>query len=459
MPTLPNNSLIEISELAESLAVRLPQFKRFRYDGFSCRWDENCAEIAYDFQLGENEVFKPSATFRFPECHLNTDTEAAKKLVFQMGMVELLSYWKCACPQTIEVSCGHLNPSSVLWWQELMREGFGEFFWMNKMNIAHEATACAEILANKSIHFSNTLSNDDTDTVLVPIGGGKDSLLTLSLLLDAGVKVIPFAVNPGHSTRRTLEHFGLEKSSVIVERRLDKRLLELNREGFFNGHTPFSALLAFYSTFAAWAMGCRNIALSNESSADETSIGTVNHQFTKSTAFEQNFRSYVTRELNDVVEYFSFLRPLNELQIARSVSAVAREEMNLGLAVSCNRQITTGTWCGECPKCLSSSLLLLPFLGEEWLIQQFPKNPLDSSDLWELFAGLIGLTPQKPFECVPSRLDMRCALALIKNSTTVHWQSYALLRLWAEKGFPACATDFEVKNHLAAWNADHVINY
>lgn len=99
-------------------------------------------------------------------------------------------------------------------------------------------------------------------------------------------------------------------------------MLELNEKGFLNGHTPFSAMLAFTSYFVAYLSGKKYIAVSNEQSSNESNIKgeKINHQYSKSFEFEEEFRWYINNYLEDHVQYFSMLRPLNELQIAKLFS-------------------------------------------------------------------------------------------------------------------------------------------
>src|SRR5699024_1564771 len=98
----------------------------------------------------------------------------------------------------------------------------------------------------------------------------------------------------------------------------DKNLLELNSKGFLNGHTPFSAMVAFLSYLTAYLLGKKYIALSNEDSANESNVKNekINHQYSKTLEFENDFREYQERYLKAEVDYFSMLRPISELQIA-----------------------------------------------------------------------------------------------------------------------------------------------
>ena len=92
-------------------------------------------------------------------------------------------------------------------------------------------------------------------------------------------------------------------------------MLELNKKGYLNGHTPFSAIMAFSSIIAAYLNGLKFIALSKESSANESTIkdSYINPQYSKSYEFEKDYRYYDSTLVNSGVYYFSFLRPINEL--------------------------------------------------------------------------------------------------------------------------------------------------
>ena len=65
-------------------------------------------------------------------------------------------------------------------------------------------------------------------------------------------------------------------------------MLQLNSEGYINGHTPFSAIVAFSSVLTAALNGQKYITLSNENSANESTVkdSKVNHQYSKSYEFE-----------------------------------------------------------------------------------------------------------------------------------------------------------------------------
>ena len=111
----------------------------------------------------------------------------------------------------------------------------------------------------------------------------------------------------------------LDEKVIVAKRTLDKRMLELNKQGFLNGHTPFSAMAAFSCILTGYLYGLPYAALSNESSANESTVAgsTVNHQYSKSFKFEEDFTAYERKYIGSGVLYFSLLRPWSEYQIAR----------------------------------------------------------------------------------------------------------------------------------------------
>ena len=223
-----------------------------------------------------------------------------------------------------------------------------------------------------------------------------------------------FIVNPRGATLDSAKSAGMEESTVTIDRKIDPRLLELNSRGYLNGHTPFSALLAFQGVFAAIVYGCKNIILSNEDSSSEGNTffndEEINHQWSKSFTAEKLLNTFFKEYLNPQIEYFSILRPFFEIQIGRFFS---RQKKYLKIFRSCNRGSKTNSWCGECPKCLFVFIILSPFLKEDELIGIFNKNLFENNELESVFEALLNHDKIKPFECVGTKREVFTALSLI----------------------------------------------
>ena len=401
------------------------QYPRFAYRGYEIEENDSCLKITYRFEtLGLSE-FAPVWVFPKAEgdCRRWSEDRLMQDMIFSLGMVELISYWKIACPPTVTVEAGRLNQDQIDWWKDLYFNGLGEFFYVNGIKEADpnhfmDIQCAGQLKAPCTDQYKERHEECGVETVgkgngvLVPIGGGKDSAVTLELLRLAGKPVCAYIINPRGATIHTTEVAGLDAAHVIsAKRTLDSNMLELNCQGYLNGHTPFSALVAFSGIIAARMHGLTMVALSNESSANESTVqgSTVNHQYSKSFKFEEDFHYYQTTYLKGSAYYFSMLRPLSEFQIARFF---AGQKQYHGIFRSCNAGSKTDSWCGHCPKCLFVYLILSPFLTPQEVMDIFGRNMLDDWDMKETLDQLIGIEEEKPFECVGSRDEINTAIVL-----------------------------------------------
>ncbi|MDE5575013.1 MAG: UDP-N-acetylmuramoyl-L-alanine--D-glutamate ligase, partial [Bacteroidales bacterium] len=373
--------------------------------------------------------------------------------IFHCGMVELVSYWKCACSPQVRIDCGQLAPRQKDWFKKLYFLGLGEFFYLNGIRTDRDSfmeISCAPDAPKRS---ATDRPNDLLlqDTFQVPVGGGKDSVVTLEILREAFPgKIRPMIINPRGATRNCCLQAGFEDGDcIVVNRSIDKTLLALNAQGFLNGHTPFSAMLAFTSLITAALNQSRHIALSNENSANESTVPgmEVNHQYSKSLEFENDLRQYVESYISPQFNYFSFLRPLSELGIARLFASLPRYH---SVFRSCNAGSKTDSWCGKCPKCLFAFIILAPFMGIEKTSRLFGKNLLDDPELIPFLDELSGIAPVKPFECVGTLSEVNWALQQLKNQADKHCllQHYFSLPISKNLVPDSVLEEFSAQNNL-----------
>ena len=407
-------------------------YREFIYESYTYDVQPDGLHIAFSFRIvGDNQgqkplLFEPTA---FIPCRpfLHADRiprQLLESLVFNIGMIELVSYWKCYCPPVVTVMPFRLDEKQVAFWKKLYYNGLGEFFYTNGIEASVDdfmqiAFPDAAAPYTKSSDKCSTPSGDAAGTGhIVPIGGGKDSVVTLELLggpasQQPNNRSIPLIMNPRGATVSCIERAGYNLDDVIViKRTIHPLLLELNKVGALNGHTPFSAMLAFYTLLASAMTGSHfRIALSNENSANESTVAglNVNHQYSKSIEFEDDFRHYVAQYISSQFDYYSFLRPLSELQIAM---LFARYEKYHDVFRSCNVGSKEDVWCGHCAKCLFAYIILSPFIEPERLNLIFGKNMLDDSSLRHEFDQLRGVAETKPFECVGTVEEVNSALAM-----------------------------------------------
>ncbi len=406
-----------IKNNSQKYQILRQEYNVFTYEKFEYVLTSSHLRIKYTFNLSDRYCFEPEMIV-----HLKDDQASAiptallENLVFSIGMIELISYWKAACPPLIIVRPFQLDEAQVRFWKKIYFHGLGEFFHLNGIQASeHDFVMVESRSAGISRASSATVRRD---RVLVPVGGGKDSIVTLELLKDE-VDAVPFAINPRGAIRETILHAGfLPEEIITVERTIHPQLLELNNLGFLNGHTPFSALVAFVSILAAALTQSRFVALSNEASANEPTVaGGANHQYSKSLDFENDFRNYSRRYLTPDIVYFSFLRPLHEIGIARLFS---RHPGYFDKFKSCNVGSKEDKWCGSCPKCLFTAVILSPYVGSGEIIKIFGYDILNNPDLVPLLESLAGMTENKPFECVGTIDEVNTALVLAIDRNIRH---------------------------------------
>ena len=395
-------------------------YPEFVYESYQYDVQPDGLHIVFDFRISEF-LFHPKAFVPArPFLNLEQPKSILDKLVFNIGMIELVSYWKCACPPKVLVQCGPLSDNQVLFWKKIYFNGLGEFFYTNGIHATMEdfmeieclnesLSECLSADASKQSNNQAIEQSSNQANYLVPIGGGKDSVVSLTLLKGEG---IPLIMNPRGATIGCIEAAGLTMNDVVViHRSIDPLLLDLNSRGFLNGHTPFSAMLAFYTLLASQLSGISHIALSNEGSANEATVLSmgINHQYSKSLEFENDFRTYVRQHIATTYNYFSLLRPLSELQIAMLFS---RLDEYHEVFRSCNVGSKQDIWCGHCAKCLFAYIILSPFLAPQRLTAIFGKNMLDDDTMRHEFLQLTGEAETKPFECVGTVSEVHTALAM-----------------------------------------------
>jgi UDP-N-acetyl-alpha-D-muramoyl-L-alanyl-L-glutamate epimerase len=384
----------------------------FTYDKYDITDQGDKLVITYYFNIEGLATFTPKWEFRKKHVDINYEKEEiVNQLAFQLGLVELISYWKCACPPFVHIKAGKLDQAQIDWWKQQYFLGLGEFFYTNGIETSAKEFMKVEIFASddkKDYYKSEKLKNG----CMIPIGGGKDSVVTLELLSDRKESNLCFMVNKKLTSIQCATVAGYKEEDIlIVNRSLDGNLLALNKEGYLNGHTPFSAIVAFSSVLSAYLHDKEYVVLSNEASANESTVeGTeVNHQYSKTYKFELDFIHYEKKYVNSGVHYFSLLRPFSEFQIAKFF---AKQEKYHFIFHSCNVGSKKDLWCGACSKCLFVYIILSPFIDSERLAQIFGNDMLNQEELIPIFDKLIGAAPEKPFECVGTCDEVNTAICM-----------------------------------------------
>lgn len=422
----------------EKIDLLRKKYPRFVYKDFHYKIKNGNLKIVFDFFIWPDICFQPEILIknidkkRFGEI----PKEILDNLIFHLGLIEIPSYWKTTLAPKIDIKAGYLNDEQKKWWRDLIINGMGQFFYENKIDW-RKPDFLKIISSGKKL--SKPYLNKLHDWYLVPFAGGRDSIVTLENLKKQGKDIFLFTVNPIEKIQETVKVSGI-KNQIMIERKIDKTLLNLNKKGYLNGHTPFTSLLSFLSVFCAVLFDYKNIAFSNEKSANEGNVEyfgkIINHQWAKSSEFEKMFKIYCKKYLARDINYFSFLRKKTDLEISKIFIKYPRY---FPVFSSCNAGMKIGAkgnfgakkrWCGKCPKCLFVYLTLYPFLGKKELFKIFGKDIFEDKKLLPLMKALLGMAKIKPFECVGTRKESKKAFQLsLKKSEKIGKAPYILTKL------------------------------
>ena len=331
--------------------------------------------------------------------------------------------------------------------------GLGEYYVRNALTYPPQITIEAAAVEPQ---VAASVDQPKTPRAAVAFGGGKDSHVASAILRDAGAEGERFSIILSDKVGARLQSMS-EQPLHLIKRRIDPRLIEISRSGeALNGHIPITGLNSTILTFIAEAMGLDWVVFANERAASEPTMQTdghpVNHQFSKSLEFEDALRAAFA-EAGATVEYFSILRPVSELWTAHFLAT--RGVDALDIFASCNRNFVFAgpnalpegrRWCGQCAKCIYTSVLLAPFLSVERHAQIFQSQPLHNPTNAGFLREIAGLTDAKPWECVGERREVAAALAHLR--TVKGWKDAPLIAGIEDALF----AEWDRDDLLQAWN-------
>ena len=415
------------------------QVSRFRFVRCEFAADTGVARLVYAFDDGPEmteTVTVPGAPFQ-----LEGERAAAVQRALQLlHLIAGVSYYKAAVPAQVSIDGYAIDADTAALVESVYFNGLGEFAYRNGLNLRDRfklpvaslpSTASGRGAGGEGGSAPNL---NLTRHALVAIGGGKDSLVSIEALRTAGVAETVTWIGGSQLIRACAERTGLP--TLNIGRTLAPELFELNRHGAWNGHIPVTAVNSAIMVLAALVQGVDQVVFSNERSASYGSqiagTGEVNHQWSKGWAFEKAFGEYVQQHVAADLQYYSLLRPLSELAVARQFAKTDFYDAHFS---SCNRNFhilgerPVNRWCGVCPKCHFVFLALAPFMPKTRLVRIFGRNLLDDSEQAAGYDALLEFQDHKPFECVGEGKESRAAMATL--AARPEWKEDVLVKRFA----------------------------
>ena len=403
------------------------QARAFRFLG--CEYAAGTARLRYAFDDGAELVEQidfPDAPALPPE--RNGAFAAALRL---LHLIAGVSYYKAGVPGDIVVEGEPLDAAAAQFLDEIYLHGLAEFAYQNKIDLR------SRIRFPRGADTPSTMPALNLPRrTLVPIGGGKDSLVSVEMLKSLDEPMTAAWVGDSALIAACAQRTGLP--TLNIKRRLAPELFEYNRLGAWNGHIPVTAINSAILIVAAILHGFDAIAFSNERSASAATLEydgqPVNHQWSKSLDFERRLREYTKSHISADLDYFSLLRPWSELAVTRAFAKSTRYD---DVFSSCNRNFRirgerpADSWCGQCPKCHFVFLALAPFVAKPRLLAIFGRNLLDDAALTRGFDALLEYRDHKPFECVGEGQESRAAMHFLAQRP--EWREDALVARYVEE--------------------------
>ncbi len=377
-----------------------------------------------------------------------------------LHLVAGVSYYKAGVPPAMRFERDAPDAATLALLHEIYLHGLGEFAFHNKLDLRARLAFLQHAPDGSPLRRRVRRSNfsepavepdapyADTDVAprlnlprrtLLPIGGGKDSLVSVEMCKSINEPATAVWVGDSALIAACAARTGLPL--LNIKRTLAPELFEYNRVGAWNGHVPVTAINSAILLCAAILYGYDAIAFSNERSASSATLEydgqEVNHQWSKGIDFERELREYTKSHIAADLDYFSLLRPWSELAVARGFAKSTQYDDAFS---SCNRNFRilgarpADRWCGECPKCHFVFLALAPFVSKPRLLRIFGRNLLDDAALAPGFDALLEYREHKPFECVGEGRESRAAFAALTQRA--EWREDALVARYAREIAP-----------------------
>jgi hypothetical protein len=449
----------EIVERAAPARGQVFRYESFAADGeqgmLTCRYSVDGREFVERFTLSPGPGWDTPAA------------RAAARLVFLLAGV---SYYKTAAPPVIDLGATALTDLERAFLRDFYLRGLGEYAYKNGLDLSDlriEAPTASTSTSTPSTSTSTPSTSASTPTseptfhemrVLVPFGGGIDSIVTVEGVREVAADVALFVVSrPGDRFAAIDRPAAVSGLPVIrAGREIDPQLLRSAEFGFLNGHVPVTGIISAIAILAAVLAERDAVVMSNEWSASVPTLvyrgEPVNHQYSKSAAFEAAFRGVLAADPAGLPQYFSALRDRTELWVGEKFAVLTGYHQAFR---SCNRAFHLDAkrrldhWCGQCDKCCFIDLILAPFMPAQALRAVFATDggggePLDDPELAPKFRALLG-SGTKPFECVGEVNECRAAVMLAAERPD-RWGTAVLTQLAAEiSGRPDAPADGEIE--------------
>ena len=419
-------------------------FKAFYFTWYDFDYTTLKASFSYSF---DHEVdFTETIDFACPGfTPIKTiDHDIIDTLLFHFSLAVGISYYKLYPTENLVIEKGSLDEHQKEFWKIFYMQWLWEFFYTNKLS------------PHKLMNFvgwtkeaPHKLFSSPSAMTMVALGWGKDSLVSVELIKQMNI--------PFYTSTFGKEYY-LHKAvgdkvwvpRLLMKRHMDPKLFEMNQQGYYNGHVPISGIIAFVLTTAAYLYDYTSIVMSNEKSANEGNTFLdgieINHQRSKSYQFESDFNQYIKKYISPDVQYFSLLRGMYEIKIAKLFAQYPQyfdtfSSCNNNFKIIESNKTTDNRRCCICPKCAFVYTTLRPFLSDADTKIIFGQELYENNELIQLYKELLGINGIKPFECVGTNEEVIYGMYLYYKKIQNNPQIPPIMELFKNEVLPKLSTN------------------
>lgn len=384
----------------------MTSYESFIFNSYS--YEPNLKTCSFKYSIDSKIFFTETFSFNFD--HTNYNEHALDIAIRNLFILCGVSYYKAYLPKNIKIEGFELSKNQANFYNNTWQKGLRELFYSNNLPVTTPINfPYSSNIEDKLIEFTNS-------GMLVAIGGGKDSLVSLGLLEEKipNENIATWSVGHKKQLEPLVNTIGHEH--FYIERQIDTTTLS-TLSNTYNGHIPISSIFAGVGTVVAVLTGYKDVVVSNESSSNEATLiidgEHVNHQYSKSIEFEKDYQKLLSCLFGNSIRYYSLLRHLNEIQISKLFSKNSLSKYK-NVFCSCNKAFrqdqTEMSWCNKCAKCAFVFIALTSFIDKNELEKVFSGNPLTDPNNIDIYIELLGKSNKKPFECVGTLEESKWAM-------------------------------------------------
>ena len=217
----------------------------FYYENYTIHQDRDQIYLRFFYNISSKFDFIHEINILKKNFIFETDLYSLpiKNIVFQLGLIEMIRYWKSTCSPKVIVKASILINAQIIWWKNLFYKGLGEFFYSNSIETTSD-DFMEIVSASNFMHYPFKINVGHKNLILV--GGGKDSIVTLNLLSKIQSENSCLVYNPRKFRIESALLSGYPSDKIVEVRRItDKKLLKMNKIEFFKWSSPLLSFLGF----------------------------------------------------------------------------------------------------------------------------------------------------------------------------------------------------------------------